>query len=358
MATVSTMGLVSKQASIEALSGKLLEGYTLLAESCPAGCNVPLVRAAAGGESLCVSCGGNPPAPRAAQTPQRAAAASPAPAPATQPARSPEVRPLQLGSVQFGASPEPAAAAVLTEEEEGVTGGVPEAPGVPEESGLELREVFSAEARARSDEASNRLAEKLLAGYTMLAQVSPYDGVTPLVRSRKGRRYCVSSGLWLDPPSEGDEAAQEAAAGAPKGPLGAAPPAGVRVIPLEEAPEELKALVRQQQSKQQPKQEMQPEPEPAAAEVEVEVEAAAGPEAAAAPLRLRRRRRRRRRSNRWRRLPARLAARRRPSRRSWTRRTRRWRPRLWASRRSGWRCASSSPPPPRHCRRCGHFSLT
>lgn len=283
MATVSTMGLVSKQASIEALSGKLLEGYTLLAESCPAGCNVPLVRAAAGGESLCVSCGGNPPAPRAAQTPQRAAAASPAPAPATQPARSPEVRPLQLGSVQFGASPEPAAAAVLTEEEEGVTGGVPEAPGVPEESGLELREVFSAEARARSDEASSRLAEKLLAGYTMLAQVSPYDGVTPLVRSRKGRRYCVSSGLWLDPPSEGDEAAQEAAAGAPKGPLGAAPPAGVRVIPLEEAPEELKALVRQQQSKQQPKQEMQPEPEPAAAEVEVEVEAAAGPEAAAAP---------------------------------------------------------------------------
>ena len=107
MATVSTMGLVSKQASIEALSGKLLEGYTLLAESCPAGCNVPLVRAAAGGESLCVSCGGNPPAPRAAQTPQRAAAACPG-AEAAEAAceESRELREYQLETLQGEAEAE------------------------------------------------------------------------------------------------------------------------------------------------------------------------------------------------------------------------------------------------------------
>lgn len=241
-APARAMTLASKQASIEAISKKLLEGYTLLAESCPKGCNVPLMRSPGSGESACVSCEGG-----AAAQPQAPRAAAPAAAPppesgedaAAADAATVEAPTLNAPSLTEAEANETAVreecarlrAAEAAEEEE--------RRRAAEEEAEALRRQFSAQARAASDEASSRLAEKMLEGFTLLAQVSPFDGVTPLVRSRAGRRYCVASGLWLDPPAEGEVVAPSER----KSTMRAPPAAGVRVIPLDEAPEELRSAV-------------------------------------------------------------------------------------------------------------------
>lgn len=235
------MTLASKQASIEAISKKLLEGYTLLAESCPKGCNVPLMRSPGSGESACVSCEGG--AAAQTQAPRAAAPVAAPPPESGEGAAAADAATVEAPTLNAPSLTEAEANETAVREEcarlRAAEAAEEERRRAPEEEAEALRRQFSAQARAASDEASSRLAEKMLEGFTLLAQVSPFDGVTPLVRSRAGRRYCVASGLWLDPPAEGEVVAPSER----KSTMRAPPAAGVHVIPLDEAPEELRSAV-------------------------------------------------------------------------------------------------------------------
>jgi len=210
--------LSGKQTQIEQLSQKLLEGYTLLAASCPQGGNVPLVQNRKTGEAFCVHC--NSPyvkqgddyvqvkaaadiafdTPRSTESEQALTNRPDAIANGVITAKhaaplSPSSR---METTASGQAPEQ-----LTDNQdagqgaasrEGTANKSVSSQGAPNDS-LD-GQALQAGPR-RSDRISALIAEKLLEGWTLLNEVSPFDSVTPLVRNRDGRRFCVSSNLWV-----------------------------------------------------------------------------------------------------------------------------------------------------------------
>ena len=59
---------------------------------------------------------------------------------------------------------------------------------------------------SRDDDNASKIAEKLLQGWTMLAEYCPADGcVTPLMRGRDGRRFCVAHDMFVMSSEEAEE---------------------------------------------------------------------------------------------------------------------------------------------------------
>ena len=59
---------------------------------------------------------------------------------------------------------------------------------------------------SRDDDNSSKIAEKLLQGWTMLAEYCPADGcMTPLMRGRDGRRFCVAHDMFVMSSEEAEE---------------------------------------------------------------------------------------------------------------------------------------------------------
>ena len=90
-------------------------------------------------------------------------------------------------------------------------------------------------AGSKADDDASKMAEKLLQGWTMLAEYCPMEGcLAPLMRSREGRRYCVSHEMFVMSPEEA-EAMRESGAG--PGGIDAAPaPAHAADAPAAPAP--------------------------------------------------------------------------------------------------------------------------
>ena len=60
-------------------------------------------------------------------------------------------------------------------------------------------------AGSKADDDASKMAEKLLQGWTMLAEYCPMEGcLAPLMRSREGRRYCVSHEMFVMSPEEAE----------------------------------------------------------------------------------------------------------------------------------------------------------
>jgi uncharacterized Zn finger protein (UPF0148 family) len=146
--------------NVDELSQKILQGWTLLAESCPSdGCNVPLVRSGKG-DTYCCSCQVhfdaelNPLPPTAAQQAVPKASSSSS-ASSSQPKQEPSA---SVNEPMQETSP----------------------PAKPKDR-------------------SQLIADKLLAGWAMLNDVCPRPGCegVPLVKSRDGRMWCVSCDTWV-----------------------------------------------------------------------------------------------------------------------------------------------------------------
>ena len=59
---------------------------------------------------------------------------------------------------------------------------------------------------SRDDDNASKIAEKLLQGWTMLAEYCPADGcTTPLMRGRDGRRFCVAHDMYVMSPEEAED---------------------------------------------------------------------------------------------------------------------------------------------------------
>jgi hypothetical protein len=59
---------------------------------------------------------------------------------------------------------------------------------------------------SRDDDNASKIAEKLLQGWTMLAEYCPADGcMTPLMRGRDGRRFCVAHDMFVMSSEEAEE---------------------------------------------------------------------------------------------------------------------------------------------------------
>ena len=57
----------------------------------------------------------------------------------------------------------------------------------------------------RDDDHASQIAEKLLEGWTLLAEYCPMEGcLAPLMRSRDGRRYCVAHDMFVMSPEEAE----------------------------------------------------------------------------------------------------------------------------------------------------------
>ena len=55
----------------------------------------------------------------------------------------------------------------------------------------------------KDDDNASAIAEKLLQGWTMLAEYCPVEGCqTPLMRSREGKRFCVAHDMFVMSPEE------------------------------------------------------------------------------------------------------------------------------------------------------------
>ena len=64
---------------------------------------------------------------------------------------------------------------------------------------------MDADKRKKDDDNAAAIAEKLLQGWTMLAEYCPMEGcLAPLMRSREGRRYCVAHDMYVMSPEEAD----------------------------------------------------------------------------------------------------------------------------------------------------------
>ena len=58
----------------------------------------------------------------------------------------------------------------------------------------------------RDDDHAGQIAEKLLEGWTLLAEYCPMEGcLAPLMRSRDGRRFCVAHDMYVMSPEEADD---------------------------------------------------------------------------------------------------------------------------------------------------------
>jgi hypothetical protein len=56
----------------------------------------------------------------------------------------------------------------------------------------------------KDDDHAGMIAEKLLEGWTLLAEYCPMEGcLAPLMRSRDGRRYCVAHDMFVMSPEVG-----------------------------------------------------------------------------------------------------------------------------------------------------------
>lgn len=57
----------------------------------------------------------------------------------------------------------------------------------------------------RDDDNASHIAEKLLEGWTLLAEYCPMEGcLAPLMRSRDGRKYCVAHDMFVMTPEEAE----------------------------------------------------------------------------------------------------------------------------------------------------------
>ena len=64
---------------------------------------------------------------------------------------------------------------------------------------------MGADKRKKDDDNAAAIAEKLLQGWTMLAEYCPMEGcLAPLMRSRDGRKYCVAHDMYVMSPEEAD----------------------------------------------------------------------------------------------------------------------------------------------------------
>ncbi|GAB4816168.1 hypothetical protein N2152v2_003214 [Parachlorella kessleri] len=164
------------------MSQKLLQGYAMLADSCP-DCGVPLLREPGGGSIICVSCTADSGYPTPEDSQQKGAAASAAielqqaakQSPGNNKAdeenllEPPLALSLQLETAQQGG----AAAAAST--------------------GCGLRQ---AAAVASGDAVSKRIADKMLEGWALLDDSCPRCH-TVLVRNRQRQMFCVGCDMFV-----------------------------------------------------------------------------------------------------------------------------------------------------------------
>ncbi|KAJ1980546.1 hypothetical protein H4R34_002417 [Dimargaris verticillata] len=155
-----------------ALSQYMLKGWVLTDTECPNGCGVPLVRTKDNSQSVCVRCAAAPTQtnretdhyrPTGHSARSREAELKP------EPERSTMAQP-RRGSLGDGA---------------GSTSSLS-----PKPEALDA----AAARRAKSDEIAQLISDRLLAGWTLLGEYCPNPTceTTPLIRLRKGPRYCVS----------------------------------------------------------------------------------------------------------------------------------------------------------------------
>ncbi|KAK3259213.1 hypothetical protein CYMTET_31772 [Cymbomonas tetramitiformis] len=198
--------------NVSSLSKKLLEGWTLLSESCPnSSCNVPLVRNKAQTEVFCVSCEqtfdssivqpGTP--KRSVYDEQSSVAPVPmdhTPGPVT---RSPLTTATE-------ATVQPPRDFTATAERYLTPLGTPAAAPVPAPSSAPPTAPSpgrGADRQSKSDKQSSLLAEKLLQGWTLLNEYCQMEScLAPLVRSRDKRKYCVSCGMYVVSEAEAPQA--------------------------------------------------------------------------------------------------------------------------------------------------------
>eukprot|EP00898_Chlorokybus_atmophyticus_P008121 jgi/Chlat1/830/Chrsp104S01173 len=174
---------VSSPTRLSALSQKLLEGWTMLAQSCPdQSCNVPLVQARSGSPVLCVSCGMS--WNRLADIAATDANGDADDGEGAEEYKEDEVKYDDIA--QAFCAGEGAAGANANE----IDAALPE---------LTADEAAARDkARQRSDYISGQLASKLLQGWTLLNEHCPITNCqTPLVRNREKQRFCVGCGLWV-----------------------------------------------------------------------------------------------------------------------------------------------------------------
>ena len=189
---------VVRSGAVSSMSSLLLQGYAMLASSCPT-CGVPLMRKPASDETLCVNCdlqagGAAAPGP----PPPRAAAATPS----TTPQAGSDIRPHHMANgiddVDDGSSSADEAGPLLVApprplrerlyQQQRAEGPAPGAAASSEPAG-------TGSSGPGSEEASQRAAELMLQGWAMLAEHCPRCH-TPLLRSRQGRLYCAGCDMY------------------------------------------------------------------------------------------------------------------------------------------------------------------
>jgi len=143
------------------LGTMLLQGWTMLAESCPIGCNVPLIELKPKKTILCASCD--------RKFVRKGDIFEP------------------LDSVPLKSEEIPSGAQVRKRAEE----NTPVAPPQDKKLKDEEREKMYEEKRRRTDQVSKKLGDKLLMGWTLLGEVCPSCGA-PLMRDHAKKMHCLS----------------------------------------------------------------------------------------------------------------------------------------------------------------------
>ncbi|PSC67343.1 adenylate and guanylate cyclase catalytic domain-containing isoform B [Micractinium conductrix] len=188
-----------RSASIGSMSSLLLQGWAMLADSCPA-CGVPLMRHPAGTVLLCVNCGRDTTTAAdggAAELAEPPAAAPAAPAgPAADAGPAGPATDLQSLPNGLGSS------AVSSDSEE--QGGEPVVAAAPPPLRERLRRAAGISSDPPADgssggqreDASKEIADLMLQGWAMLQEHCPRC-LHPLLRSRTDRRiYCAACRMY------------------------------------------------------------------------------------------------------------------------------------------------------------------
>jgi len=182
------------------LGQKLLQGWTMLAESCPfEGCNVPLVEKKKDQTILCVSCG------NCFKRQETEIGEIEMIAVTTQKPKV-ESTPLPDTKTTSSASPKPAAAP----------------PSVSNATSFTDMIQFDQEAwekkSKKMNETTSKMGEKLLQGWAMLQESCPKCSV-PLMRDKEKRMICMSCGLQVLSQDEYDPAKHRLATPSEEGDL-------------------------------------------------------------------------------------------------------------------------------------------
>ncbi|KAJ1973818.1 hypothetical protein H4R35_003915 [Dimargaris xerosporica] len=162
-----------------ALSQYMLKGWVLTDTECPNDCGVPLVRTKDSSQSVCVRCAANP-TPTSHETGHNHLTGSST--------RSHETDCEPNLKHTTSAQPDKDR---LDQRTGLVDGSLPK----PEA----LHAAATVAHRAKCDEIAQLIGDRLLAGWTLLGEYcpSPACKTTPLIRLRKGPRYCVSCGSTI-----------------------------------------------------------------------------------------------------------------------------------------------------------------